>query len=221
MKLLIVEDDDAVATYVAQRFMDEGHEVVTANDGLVASKLADSTDFDVFIFDRMLPGMDGLTLLELLRQRGCDTPTLFITALDTLQDKLGGLAIGDDYLVKPFEFAELSARVAALARRVNKHNPDMLLVHGSVILNRVSRKVRCHDQDVEVNPVEFKLLEYLMLHQGEVVTRKMLLKDVWGYHFEPSTSIVETYISRLRAKLEPHQVDGMIKTIRGAGYTLD
>jgi two-component system OmpR family response regulator len=178
--------------------------------------------FDVLIVDRMLPGLDGLSAVRSLRAMGAQTPILFLTAMGAVSDRIAGLeAGGDDYLVKPFSFAELQARVAALARRAPLRAPEQpLLQVGDLSLDRLRRVVRRGEAEIDLQPREFQLLEFLMLNSGRIVTRTMLLEGVWDFHFDPRTNIVETHISRLRAKIDPGGAAPLIHTVRGAGYVI-
>ncbi len=219
MKILLVEDEPETARYVARGLTELGHVVDVAGDGRDGFMLAIGEDYDVLVIDRMLPGMDGLSMLRAIRASGKMTPALFLTALDGVTDRVGGLeAGGDDYLVKPFEFAELAARVAALARRPRGTKVETELVAGPLRIDLLTRRVTRAGREIELQPQEYKLLEYMMRHAGRVVTRTMLLEGVWGFHFDPKTSVVETHISRLRSKLDRDSEDTAIKTIRGAGY---
>lgn len=221
LSLLVVEDDAADAEYVREALTDAGHDVAVAPDGLAALALGRSRQFDVLIIDRMLPGMDGLTLLGALRAGGVDAPALFVTALGAVGDRVGGLeAGGDDYLVKPFAFAELKARVRALSRRRANARPATLLQSGDLTLDRIERQVRVAGAVVELLPLEYRLLEFMLLNLGQPVTRKMLLEEVWGFRFDPRTNIVETHVSRLRAKIDRPGAAPLIQTVRGAGYVI-
>jgi two-component system OmpR family response regulator len=184
--------------------------------------MAMSESYDVLIVDRMLPGLDGIAVVKALRAAGIDTPVLFLTALDGVADRVLGLdAGGDDYLVKPFAFSELLARLRALHRRSSVGMGDGVLAVGDLRMELRTWRVTRRDRRIDLQPREFRLLEYLMRHAGEVVTRTMLLEKIWDFNFDPRTSVVETHISRLRAKVDrPFEV-ALIKTIRGAGYTID
>ena len=178
-------------------------------------------DYDVLVVDRLLPGMDGLNVVKVMREAGLKTPVLFLSALGGLDDRIQGLDVGgDDYLVKPFAFSELAARLRALTRRPPLTAPSARLEVGTLSLDRLTRRVERDGARIELQPREFRLLEYLMLHAGEVVTRTMLLERVWDYHFEPKTSVVETHISRLRAKIDKPFDAELIKTVRGVGYLI-
>jgi two-component system OmpR family response regulator len=222
MKILLVEDDEETADYVADGLTREGHVIdraATGSDGLF---LAAAQPYDVLVVDRLLPGLDGLALVKTIRGAGIKTPVLFLTAVDGVRDRVEGLdAGGDDYLVKPFAFTELSARVSALARRPALTQPGTVLRVGDLELDLARRSCRLGDRQIDLQPREFRLLEYLMRHPGHVVTRTMLLEHVWDFHFDPRTTVVETHISRLRAKLSSAEAEqGLIETVRGAGYRL-
>lgn len=225
MKVLVVEDDAETSAYVARGLKEQGHGVEVAANGRDGLFLALDQTYDVVIMDRMLPGMDGLSLVKSMRAGGLETPVIFLTALGGVGDRVEGLEAGaDDYLVKPFSFSELNARVNALARRPPMKAEVANLVVGSLALNRLQRSARLGEQSLDLKPKEFALLEYLMLNVDRVVTRTMLLEHVWDFHFDPKTTIVETHISRLRARLEAARgEDGrapQLLTVRGAGYML-
>jgi two-component system OmpR family response regulator len=226
MKVLLVEDDAETSAYVARGLKEQGHGVEVAADGRDGLFLAIDQSFDVVIMDRMLPGMDGLNLVKSLRAGGVETPVIFLTALGGVGDRVEGLEAGaDDYLVKPFSFSELNARVNALARRPPFKAEAANLQVGGLDLNRLQRTVKLGDRPIDLKPKEFALLEYLMQNSGKVVTRTMLLEHVWDFHFDPKTTIVETHISRIRAKIEVERDAGgvngpQILTVRGAGYML-
>jgi two-component system OmpR family response regulator len=222
MKILLVEDDKETADYVADGLTREGHVIdraATGSDGLF---LAAAQPYDVLVLDRLLPGLDGLALVKTFRGAGIKTPVLFLTAVDGVRDRVEGLdAGGDDYLVKPFAFTELAARVSALARRPALTQSGTVLRVGDLELDLARRSCRLGDRQIDLQPREFRLLEYLMRHPGHVVTRTMLLEHVWDFHFDPRTTVVETHISRLRAKLSSAEAEqGLIETVRGAGYRL-
>ena len=223
MKILVAEDDSETAEFVANGLRELGHVVDVAGDGRQAFLIAGSEDYDVLVLDRMLPGMDGLAIIRGLRSMENTTPALFLTALDGVSDRVDGLeAGGDDYLVKPFAFSELAARVMALGRRPRQTaNTQTELVAGDLKMDLLSRQVSRDGKLVTLQPQEFRLLEYLLANAGQIVTRTMLLEGVWGFHFDPATSIVETHISRLRAKLDEGFDRSAIRTVRGAGYIID
>jgi two-component system, OmpR family, response regulator len=219
LKILLIEDDGENADYVATGLREEGHLVAQAASGAEGLICAMGNGFDLLIVDRMIPGLDGLTLVKSLRTAGHHTPVLFLTALGGVEDRVSGLnAGGDDYLVKPFAFSELAARVAALGRRPRTTAAETRLHVLDLELDLLSRTVRRRGELIELQPREFRLLEYLMRHAGQVVTRTMLLEHVWDIHFDPRTNVVETHISRLRAKVDKGFGAELIHTVRGAGY---
>jgi two-component system, OmpR family, response regulator len=221
MKILLIEDDAETAAYIANGLREHGHvadQAVNGRDGLF---LAAGAHYDVMIVDRMLPGLDGLGIVKTIRGAGVHTPVLFLTTMGGIDDRVAGLeAGGDDYLVKPFAFAELLARVNALARRPPLGMVETVLRVADLEVDLLKRSVTRAGQRIEVQPQEFKLLEYLMRHAGRVVTRTMLLENVWEFHFDPQTNVVETHISRLRAKVDRGFSAELIHTVRGAGYCL-
>jgi two-component system OmpR family response regulator len=220
MRVLLIEDDPEAADYVAQGLRDEGHELQIAPDGRSGLFQASGDDWDLLIIDRMLPGLDGLALTRTLRAADIHTPVLFLTALGGIDDRVTGLnAGGDDYLVKPFALAELIARVAALGRRPQRAAPNTVLRVADLEVDLLARSVRRAGEIVELQPREYELMEYLIKHAGQVVTRTMLLENVWGFHFDPRTNFVESHISRLRSKINNGRPD-LIETMRGSGYRL-
>lgn len=218
MKILLLEDDPDLQTFLADQLRQQGCEVRGAKD-CAAADAYQPQGFDMYIVDRMLPDGDGQSWLERRRLDGDTTPALFLTALGSVADKVGGLRLADDYLVKPFDFAELWARLQSIVRRMDK-GPASHLAVGNLRIDRVSHEVTKDGESILLKPMEYKLLECLLAHAGQVVTRKMLLEQVWGFHFDPATNIVETYISRLRAKIDDPQGASMIETVRGEGYRL-
>ena len=221
MKILLIEDDRETADYVMQGLTEAGHNVMVAADGRDGLFRAAGESWDLLIVDRMLPGIDGLAIVKTLRSGSIETPILFLTTLGGIDDRVAGLnAGGDDYLIKPFAYAELVARVAALGRRPRTQIAATTLRVADLELDLLARTVRRGGQEVAVQPREFRLLEYLMRHAGQVVTRTMLLESVWDFHFDPRTNIVETHISRLRGKVDKGHRDELIHTIRGSGYCL-
>jgi len=221
MKILLIEDDREMAGYIVQGLSQEGHNLSVSHDGRDGLFRATGESFDLLIVDRMLPGLDGLNLVRTLRVGGIKTPVLFLTTLGGVGDRVGGLnAGGDDYLIKPFAFAELVARVAALGRRPHHMAAQTVLRTADLEMDLLGRTVRRGGASVQLQPREFRLLEYLMRHAGEVVTRTMLLESVWDFHFDPRTNIVETHISRLRSKIHRDGGPELIHTVRGAGYSL-
>ncbi len=222
MKLLLIEDDQQTADYIVRGLREQGHTVDHAADGHQGLMLATGNEFDVLIIDRMLPKLDGLALLKVLRSSEVKTPVLLLTAMGGVADKVAGFeAGGDDYLVKPFAFAELMARVQSLARRPPLANQDLSLRAGDLEMDLIKRRVVRAGREIELQPTEFRLLEYLLRNPDRVVTRTMLLESVWDFHFDPKTNIVETHISRLRAKVDRGFDRELIRTVRGSGYQLD
>jgi two-component system OmpR family response regulator len=221
MKVLVIEDDAETAAFVAEGLKDRGHEAQIAGNGREGLALAIAERFDAVVLDRMLPQLDGLSVIALMRSEGLSTPVLFLTNLSGIDDRVEGLAAGgDDYLVKPFAFEELLARLQALARRPTLGSSPTLLTAGDLEMDLVARTVRRGGEAVELQPREFSLLEYLLRSDGRIVTRKMLLEQVWDFHFDPRTNIVETHISRLRTKIDRGRGEALIHTVRGAGYLL-
>jgi two-component system OmpR family response regulator len=220
VRILLIEDDPETAEYVVEGLRSEGHELEVSMNGRAALVRAASEAWDLLIVDRMLPGLDGLALVRTLRASGINTPALFLTTMGGLDDRVSGLnAGGDDYLVKPFAFAELVARVVALGRRSHRVAPDTVLRVADLEMDLLTRVVRRGGQPVELQPREYELLEYLMKHADQVVTRTMLLEHVWGFHFDPRTSLVESHISRLRGKIDRGRPE-LINTVRGSGYCI-
>ena len=219
MQILIIEDDNQTAALIADALTAQGHTVERAPDGPTGLCRAQAGQFDVTIVDRMLPGFDGLSLVKTLRADGNTIPVLFLTNLGGIDDRVEGLeAGGDDYLVKPFAVSELVARVNALARR--SAYADSVLRVGGLELDLIKRSVVRDGRPIDLQPREFKLLECLMRHAGRVLTRSMLLEMVWDFHFDPKTNIVETHVSRLRAKVDRGFDSELIRTVRGSGYCL-
>ena len=221
MRILLVEDDKEAADYLLKALTEAGHLVVHASDGEEALHFAEEGGFDVFIFDRMLPKRDGLSVIQILRSRKDTTSALILSALGEVDDRVVGLrAGGDDYLAKPYAFSELLARVEALGRRYEPKNAESEYQVGGLVLNRLSRQVTREGQEISLQPREFRLLEYLMKHAGQVVTRTMLLENVWDYHFDPQTNVIDVHMSRLRAKIDKGFDASLLHTVRGAGYML-
>jgi two-component system OmpR family response regulator len=221
MRVLLIEDDPETAGYVTNGLAEEGHTVDHISDGRDGVAQAMGEDYDIIIVDRMLPGLDGLSIVKTMRGAGCKIPVLFLTALGGVNDRVDGLdAGGDDYLVKPFAFSELLARVNALARRPHMKDGETKLRVGDLEMDLIARKVTRAGEDIELQPREFRLLEILMRNKGRVVTRTMLLERVWSFHFDPKTSVVETHISRLRSKIDKPFAKELIHTVRGSGYSL-
>ncbi len=220
MNILLVEDDVELARSVVEHFRGHGFAVHHCEDGNGGLKSACEGEYQVIILDRMLPGLDGMTLVRRLRERAVRTPVIYLTTMGGIDDRVQGLeAGGDDYLVKPFAFEELLARVRVLSRRpANAPDSAVRLVQGSIELDLLKRTVARAGTSVELLPQEFRLLEYFMRNPDRVLTRRMLLENVWGIHFDPQTSVVESHISRLRAKIN-HGFDfDVIQTLRGTGY---
>ncbi|MGR8998708.1 MAG: winged helix-turn-helix domain-containing protein [Gammaproteobacteria bacterium] len=221
MKILIIEDDNKTRDYVSAGLKEAGHTADPARDGYEGLLLAQEGNYDLLIVDRMLPHLDGLTLVKTLRGTGCTLPVLFLTTMCGIDDRVEGLNAGaDDYLVKPFAFSELAARVNALLRRPRETVEQKVLRVSDLEIDLLKRVVRRSGQIIDLQPTEFRLLEYLVRHAGQVVTRTMLLENVWDFHFDPKTNIVETHISRLRGKLNAGGKSDLIHTVRGAGYMI-
>ncbi|MCB1723717.1 MAG: response regulator transcription factor [Gammaproteobacteria bacterium] len=221
MRILIVEDDANTADFIVKGLRQAGYTPDLATNGKDGLFLALEQPFDAVVLDRMLPGLDGLTLLRTLRGAGNNTPVLLLSALGEVDDRVEGLrAGGDDYLVKPFALAELQARLEALLRRGDVKASDTVLRVGDLELDRLTRNARRGGREIELQPREYQLLEYLMLHAGQVVTRTMLLEGVWEYHFDPQTNVIDVHISRLRAKIDKGEERALLHTVRGAGYCL-
>ncbi|MBB3930758.1 two-component system OmpR family response regulator [Kaistia hirudinis] len=221
MRILLVEDDRETAAYLLKALKEAGHVPDHAADGEEGAFLAESNRYDVMVVDRMLPKKDGLTLVSEARAKGNDTPVLILSALGQVDDRVTGLrAGGDDYLAKPYAFSELLARIEVLARRRKPGEAETLLRVGDLELDRLSHIVRRGQTVIPLQPREFRLLEYLMKHAGQVVTRTMLLENVWDYHFDPQTNVIDVHISRLRSKVDKGFPDPLVHTVRGAGYMI-
>ena len=221
MKILLIEDDADTSRFVAGGLRERGHVVDQSADGRDGLLLASEEGYDVMVIDRMLPRVDGLAIVKTVRAAGVKAPVLILTTLGGVNDRVEGLEAGaDDYLVKPFAFAELLARVNALARRPPITAEESVLRVADLEMNRLKRAVTRAGRRIELQQQEFKLLEYLMRNSGQVVTRTMLLENVWEFHFDPRTSVVETHISRLRAKVDRDFDRELIHTVRGSGYRL-
>lgn len=219
MRLLIIEDDRESADYLAKAFREVGHVADLAADGEEGLSLAETGDYDVLVIDRMLPKRDGLSVIGSLREHGNRTPVLILSALGQVDDRIKGLrAGGDDYLPKPYSFAELLARVEVLSRRRGGPAEETSYRVGDLELDRLSHQVKRGGEELTLQPREFRLLEYLMKHAGQVVTRTMLLENVWDYHFDPQTNVIDVHISRLRSKIDKGFARPLLHTIRGAGY---
>ena len=222
-KILLVEDDADTALYLSRGLSEEGHSVEHVGDAREGLYLASDLGFDLIVLDRMVPGMDGLSMLKALRAAGADTPVLVLSALASVGDRIDGLESGaDDYLVKPFSFAELLARVNALLRRADGKTaaPDLRLVVGDLEIEPLARTVKRAGKSIELKPREYRLLEYFARNAGRVVTRTMLLEQVWEYHFDPGTNVIDVHVSRLRRKIEDGFDHPILHTVRGAGYRL-
>jgi two-component system OmpR family response regulator len=221
MRVLIVEDDQTAADYLTKAFGEVGHIADAAVDGEEGLSRALAASYDVLIVDRMLPQRDGLSLIAALRTSGKATPVLILSALGQVDDRVKGLrAGGDDYLAKPYAFSELLARVEVLARRHSGRGEETVLRVGVLVLVRLSHRVARGSAEIPLQPREFRLLEYLMKHAGQVVTRTMLLENVWDYHFDPQTNVIDVHISRLRSKIDKGFPRPLLHTVRGAGYVV-
>ncbi len=221
MKILVIEDDREAADYLEKALGEAGHTTHVARDGEAGFSLADSESYDVLIVDRMLPRRDGLSVIAGLRARGNDTPVLILSALGEVDDRVTGLrAGGDDYLTKPYAFTELLARIEVLNRRASVRDGETVYRAGDLELDRLSHTVKRAGKEILLQPREFRLLEYLMRHAGQVVTRTMLLENVWDYHFDPQTNVIDVHVSRLRSKIEKGFDKPLLHTVRGAGYML-
>ena len=222
MRILIIEDDVEASDAMCRGLSEAGHECATAADGLEGLEVARKGEFDVMVVDRMMPRMDGVTTVETLRREGDQTPVLFLSALGEIEDRVAGLkAGGDDYLVKPYALAELVARVDALARRRETGSVNTVLRVGELEMDLIGRTVHRQGKEIDLQPREFQLLEFMMRHAGQSVTRTMLLEKVWEYHFDPQTNVIDVHISRLRSKIDKGFDKAMLQTVRGAGYRLE
>ncbi|MBK1716569.1 winged helix-turn-helix domain-containing protein [Thiocystis violacea] len=221
MRILLVEDDHQMAEYLRKALAEAGAVVDRAAEGRAGLLMAASGDYDVLILDRMLPGLDGLGIVRTLRASGNRTPVLFLSALGEVDDRVEGLrAGGDDYLIKPFAFSELQARVEALLRRGVAEAPETRLRVADLEMDLLKREVSRAGSPILLQPREFRLLECLMRSAGQVVTRTMLLEQVWDYHFDPQTNVIDVHISRLRGKIDKDFDPPLLHTVRGAGYML-
>jgi len=223
MRALLIEDDSTVCTYITKGLKEQGYFVDMANDGQEGLNKANSEAYDVMVIDRMLPNLDGLSILKSVRAAGNNTPVIVLSALGEVDDRVKGLkAGGDDYLVKPFAFSELMARIEAVVRRTEFSTEIVTeLSVGDLHMDLLSRKVTRAGQKIDLQSREFKLLEYLVRNQGQVVTRTMLLENVWNYHFDPQTNVIDVHISRLRSKIDKDFDPPLIRTVRGAGYIIE
>lgn len=222
MKLLLVEDNERVALFVKKGLLEAGHTVERTDNGREGMFLAASEAYDAIIMDRLLPGgVDGLAIIEALRQTGNRTPILIVSALSEVDERIRGLKSGgDDYLVKPFAFGELLARLDALLRRSQDTHAETTLVVADLVMDQLSHKVTRGGKAVVLQPREFKLLKYLMRHANQVVTRTMLLENVWDYHFDPQTNVIDVHVSKLRQKIDAGATKPLLRTVRNAGYML-
>ncbi len=221
MRILVIEDDLEAQRYLVKGLREAGHVVDDAADGETGLTLAMSRSYDVAVVDRMLPKLDGLKMVESMREERNMTPVLFLSALSDVDDRIKGLrAGGDDYLTKPYSFAELLARLDALMRRRDPSAVKTKVLVGDLELDLLSRTARRDESSIDLQPREFRLLEYLMRHQGQIVTRTMLLENVWEYHFDPQTNVIDVHISRLRAKIDKGYPQPLLHTVRGAGYMI-
>jgi two-component system OmpR family response regulator len=221
MRVLVAEDDPVIADFVAQGLREAGYAVDVAPTGTEGLRLASGGGYDAAVIDVMLPGLDGLSLIEQLRAKKIQTPVLILSARHSVDDRVKGLqAGGDDYLTKPFAFAELLARLQALLRRAGATTEPTRLVAGDLSLDLLSRKVERAGRPLDLRPREFALLEYLMRHAGRVLSKTMILSHVWGYSFDPGTNVVDVLVSRLRDKIDEGFDKKLIHTVRGAGYVL-
>jgi two-component system, OmpR family, response regulator len=221
MRILIVEDDSQIAGYLEKGLAEAGFAVDAMADGIEAYQMALTTDYDALVVDVMLPGIDGIELIRRLRAKAIQAPVLILSARGSLDDKLEGFKAGtDDYLTKPFSFAELLMRLNALIRRSSGSSQSMILSAGDLEMDLLSRSVRRGDVEIELQPREYSLLEYLMRNAGNVVTKTMILEHVWDYHFDPQTNVVDVLVHRLRSKIDRDFDLKLIHTIRGVGYVL-
>jgi two-component system OmpR family response regulator len=221
MRVLVIEDDREAAQFLVRALKESGHSADVAHDGGDGLVRAREGAYDVLIVDRMLPGLDGLTVIRRLREEGAATPVLVLSALGEVDDRVKGLrAGGDDYLTKPYAFSELLARVEALTRRSEPQEQQTRYTVGDLVLDRLSHRVTRAGEAVSLQPREYRLLEYLMRNAGQVVTRTMLLEHVWDYHFDPQTNVIDVHISRLRSKIDKGFDKPLLHTVRGAGYMI-
>ena len=221
MRILVIEDDKETGQFIRKGLIEAGHSCELAEDGNTGLYMALENPFDILIVDRMLPKLDGLQIIQTLRSSKNDTPILILSALHQVDERVKGLkAGGDDYLVKPFAFSELIARIEVLSRRTRITPEQSTISVGDLVMNLLTRKVSRAGKDIPLQNREFLLLEYLMRCAGQVVTRTMLLENVWDFHFDPQTNVIDVQISRLRNKIDKGFQKSMIKTIRGAGYQL-
>ncbi|KZC97008.1 response regulator transcription factor [Oceanibaculum pacificum] len=221
MLVLVVEDDDETATYMERGLTESGHVVDRVADGREALYMATDKKYDAIVMDRMLPKLDGLSTVQAVRAAGVETPILILSALSQVDERVKGLKSGgDDYLAKPFSFSELVARLEALTRRRGATTEETILACGDLEMDLLGRKVTRSGRPIDLQPREFKLLEYLLRHAGQVVTRTMLLEGVWAYHFDPQTNVIDVHISRLRQKIDKDFDKPLLHTVRGTGYKI-
>lgn len=220
LRILVVEDDETVRSYILKGLSEHGHTTEQTDSGRDGLFMATTEEFDAIVLDRMLPAPDGMTILKTLRASGIQTPVLILSALGDVDDRVDGLkAGGDDYLVKPFQFSELMARLEVIAKRHNpRQSAGTILKVADLELDLLKHKVTKNGQAIEVQPREFRLLEYIMRNRGKLVTRTMLLEQVWDYHFDPETNVIDVHISRIRSKIDDKGKASFIKTVRGSGY---
>ncbi len=219
MRILIIEDDKEMSAFLVKAFRESGHQADAEWDGEAGLEAARNENYDVLVIDRMLPKINGLAIIETLRSEDNQTPVLILSALGEVDDRVTGLrAGGDDYLTKPYAFSELLARIEVLARRQRPEEANTRYVVADLILDRLAHKVSRGSETILLQPREYRLLEYLMKYAGQVVTRTMLLENVWDYHFDPQTNVIDVHISRLRSKIDKNFDKPLLHTIRGAGY---
>lgn len=224
MRILVIDDDEKVSSFIHRGMNELGHKVDIAHDGKDGLFLATTEEYDVLIVDRMLPGIDGLTILHTIRASDNKTPAIILSALGRVEERVKGLRSGaDDYLVKPFAFSELLARTELIAARSNRTEPKKTseLVTQELVMNLLSRSVTRGDKRIDLQAREFRLLEYLLRHKGQLVTRTMLMEHVWDYHFDPQTNVIDVHISRLRKKIDADFEKPIISTVRGSGYIVE
>jgi two-component system OmpR family response regulator len=219
MRVLVIEDDRETAQFLQKSLKESGHSADLAGDGETGLVMAKDGGYDILVVDRMLPRLDGLTVVKELRNHGSRTPVLILSALGDVDDRVKGLrAGGDDYLTKPYAYSEFLARIEALARRAVPEEQETRYAVGDLVLDRLSHRVTRSGEPITLQPREYRLLEYLMKHAGQVVTRTMLLENVWDYHFDPQTNVIDVHVSRLRSKIDKGFDKPLLHTIRGAGY---
>ncbi len=221
MRLLVIEDDRETAQFLQKALKESGHTADLASDGETGLSMAQGAQYDALIVDRMLPKLDGLSVVKSLRSEANRTPVLILSALGDVDDRVKGLrAGGDDYLTKPYAFTELLARIEALARRAVPEEQETRYAVADLVLDRLSHRVTRAGENILLQPREYRLLEYLMKHAGQVVTRTMLLENVWDYHFDPQTNVIDVHVSRLRSKIDKSFDKPLLHTVRGAGYMI-